>query len=66
MKNIIYCLLFCIGLICTSNAYGQTLDKNDLEAKIDALIPTQVNDSTPGLVIGVVQKGDCHSAVAII
>ena len=58
MKNIIYCLLFCVGLICTSNAYGQTLDKNNLEDKIDALIPTQVNDSTPGLVIGVVQKGE--------
>jgi CubicO group peptidase (beta-lactamase class C family) len=58
MKNIIYCVLFCIGLICTSNAYGQTLDKNDLEAKIDALIPTEVNDSTPGLVIGIVQKGE--------
>jgi CubicO group peptidase (beta-lactamase class C family) len=58
MKNIIYCILFCIGLICTSNAYGQTIDKNDLEAKIDALIPTEVNDSTPGLVIGIVQKGE--------
>jgi CubicO group peptidase (beta-lactamase class C family) len=58
MKNIIYCILFCVGLSCTSNAYGQTLDKIDLEAKIDALIPTQVNDSTPGLVIGVVQKGE--------
>jgi CubicO group peptidase (beta-lactamase class C family) len=58
MKNIIYCVLFCIGLICTSNAYGQTVDKNDLEAKIDALIPTEVNDSTPGLVIGIVQKGE--------
>jgi len=58
MKNLIYCILFCVGLICTSNAYGQTLDKNDLEAKIDDLIPTQVNDSTPGLVIGVVQKGE--------
>jgi CubicO group peptidase (beta-lactamase class C family) len=58
MKNIIYCLLFCIGLICTSNAYGQTIDKNNLEAKIDALIPTQVNDTTPGLIIGIVQKGE--------
>lgn len=58
MKNIIYGILFCIGLICTSNAYGQTIDNNDLEAKIDALIPTQVNDSTPGLVIGIVQKGE--------
>ena len=57
MKNIIYCILFCVALICTSNIYGQTLDKNNLEAKIDALIPTQVNDSTPGLVVGIVQNG---------
>lgn len=58
MKNIIYCILFCVGLICTSNTYGQTLDENNLKTKIDALIPTQVNDSTPGLVIGIVQKGE--------
>lgn len=58
MKNIIYCILFCVALICTSNTYGQTLDKNNLEAKIDALIPTQVNDSTPGLVVGIVQNGE--------
>jgi len=58
MKNIIYCILFCVGLIGISNTYGQTLDKNNLEAKIDVLIPTQVNDSTPGLVVGVVQNGE--------
>lgn len=58
MKNMVYYVLFCIGFICTLNAYGQTFDKNDLEAKIDALIPTEVNDSTPGLVIGIVQKGE--------
>ena len=58
MKNIIYRIFFCVGLICTSNAYSQTIDKNNLETKIDALIPTQVNDSTPGLVIGIVQKGE--------
>ncbi len=57
MKNIIYYLLFCVGLICSTNTYGQTLDNNNLEAKIEALIPTQVNDSTPGLVLGVVQNG---------
>jgi len=42
MKNIIYCLLFCVGLICSSNSYGQTLDRNNLENKIKALIPTQL------------------------
>lgn len=58
MKNIIYCIFFCVGLICTPNIFGQTLDNNTLEAKIEALIPTQVNDSTPGLVLGIVQNGE--------
>lgn len=58
MKNIIYCILFCVGLICTPNIFGQTLDNNNLEAKIETLIPTQVNDSTPGLVLGIVQNGE--------
>ena len=58
MKNIIYCLLFCVGLIYSQNTYGQVFDKNKLEVKIDALIPTEVNDSTPGLVVGIVQKGE--------
>jgi CubicO group peptidase (beta-lactamase class C family) len=57
MKKIVYFILFCIGLIYSPNVNGQIIDKNELEAKIDALVPTQVNDSTPGLVIGIVQKG---------
>ena len=57
MKNIFNYILFCVILIFTLYANGQTINKNNLEAKIDALIPTQVNDSTPGLVIGVVQNG---------
>lgn len=58
MKNIIYCILFCVGLIYTANVNGQVVDKNELEAKIDSLIPAQINDTTPGLVIGIVQKGE--------
>ncbi|MGK0413036.1 MAG: CubicO group peptidase (beta-lactamase class C family) [Polaribacter sp.] len=57
MKKIIYFILFSIGLIYSPNVNSQIIDKNELEAKIDALVPTQVNDSTPGLVIGIVQKG---------
>ena len=41
MKNIIYCVLFCFGLISTSHIYGQTIDKNDLEDKIAQLIITK-------------------------
>lgn len=58
MKNIIYYILFSIGLIYSPNAIGQVFDNNELEVKIDALIPTQVNDTTPGLVIGIVQNGE--------
>ncbi len=58
MKKTIYYILLCIGLICSPYVNGQVIDKNALEDKIDALIPSQVNDSTPGLVIGIVQKGE--------
>ena len=58
MKHIIYYILFSIVLIYPPNATGQIVNLKDLEIKIDALIPTQVNDTTPGLVIGVVQKGE--------
>jgi len=58
MKNIFYYILLCIGLIHSPNVNGQVIDKNALEDKIDALVPSQVNDSTPGLVIGIVQKGE--------
>ncbi len=58
MKKIFYSILCYTVLIYTSNIYGQTIDKNNLETKIDALIPKQVNDSTPGLVIGIIQNGE--------
>jgi len=58
MKNIIYSILFYVGLICSLTANGQVIDKNELEVQIDSLIPIHVKDSTPGLIIGVVQKGE--------
>ncbi len=58
MKNLIYYFLLSAGLFYSVNTNGQFFDKSDLEAKIDALIPAQVNDSTPGLVIGIVHKGE--------
>ncbi len=58
MRNSIYYILFCIGLIYSSNISGQVIDKNKLEVKIDALVSKQVNDSTPGLVVGIVKKGE--------
>jgi len=58
MKKIFYYILFSVGLIYSPNVFGQVIDKNDLEARIDALIPKQVNDTTPGLVVGIVQKGE--------
>lgn len=58
MKKIIFYILFYFGLFYSPNSNGQVFDKNELEIKIDALIPTEVSDSTPGLVIGIVQKGE--------
>ena len=57
MKKLIFYILFCLGLFYSSNSNGQVLDKNELENKIDALVPKMVNDSTPGLVVGIVQDG---------
>lgn len=57
MKKLIFYILFCLGLFYSSNSIGQVLDKNELENKIDELVPKMVNDSTPGLVIGIVQHG---------
>ena len=58
MKNFIFYILFPAVLIFSTKLQGQVHDQHQLELKIDALIPNQVNDSTPGLVIGVVQKGE--------
>lgn len=57
MKNIIYYFLFCIALIGTQKTSGQSIDISDLETKIAALIPSTVNDTTPGLVVGIVHNG---------
>lgn len=58
MKKSIFYILFCFGLFFSQNSYGQVFDKNELEIRIDDLIPKGVNDSTPGLVIGIVSKGE--------
>lgn len=58
MKKITLYFLFCIVLIYVQNTNAQDFNKRDLEVKIDSLIPNIVNDTTPGLVIGIVQKGE--------
>lgn len=57
MNNIVYYFLLSICLIYAPISKGQSIHNNNLEHKIDSLIPKQINDSTPGIVIGVVQKG---------
>lgn len=57
MKKIILFCLICTGSIGSPSAKGQVFHKDVLESRIDSLIPKQVNDTTPGLVIGVVQQG---------
>jgi CubicO group peptidase (beta-lactamase class C family) len=58
MKKIIFLFLFSIGLFYSPIANGQSISQDNLEAKIDALIPKQINDTTPGLVVGIVHKGE--------
>ena len=56
MKSLFFTAL-CIGLFNLPAINAQTVNINQLESKIEALIPEQVNDTTPGLVIGIVQNG---------
>jgi CubicO group peptidase (beta-lactamase class C family) len=57
MKNQLTHTFLFLVLICSSISDAKVFDKKELEAKIDALIPSGVNQSTPGLVIGIVQNG---------
>ena len=56
MKNILNYTLFSIVLLCFLTNHAKALDNKQLEKKINALIPAEINDSTPGLVIGIVHK----------
>jgi CubicO group peptidase (beta-lactamase class C family) len=58
MKNILILLSICLGFGSLTDAQGQAINSDELELKIDALVPKQVNDTTPGLVIGIVQNGE--------
>ncbi len=54
-KNFVLVLI--IGFF-TLPVAGQSIDPVQLEASIDALVPPDINDSTPGLVVGVVRGGE--------
>ena len=58
MKNTIFYILLYSLLVYAPIIQGQTYDRNALEIKIDSLIPEAVNDTTPGLIIGIVQNGE--------
>ncbi|MTB52103.1 serine hydrolase [Lewinella sp. W8] len=47
-----------LSLYWSTAANGQELHLQDLEAKVESLVPSAVNDTTPGLVIGVVHEGE--------
>ena len=56
MKNIL--LLISIWFGAFINVQGQSFNSDEFEAKIDSLIPTAINDTAPGLVLGVVHNGE--------
>ncbi|NNK70191.1 MAG: beta-lactamase family protein [Flavobacteriaceae bacterium] len=58
MRHFILSIGLLFVLIIVPNAFGQGADLSNLESQIDSLVPKQVNDSTPGLVIGVVKNGE--------
>ncbi len=56
MKKSYYVL--CVFLFFISiQTHSQDIQSSEIEAKIDALIPSRVKDSTPGLVVGIVKDG---------
>ncbi|WP_191860213.1 serine hydrolase domain-containing protein [Hanstruepera ponticola] len=56
MKKLFVYVLISFSILFSIQSTSQVLDSKTIEAKIDALVPTQVNDTTPGLVIGIVQN----------
>lgn len=55
MKHLILIGLLYLGL---GSIEAQTIDKAELVKNIEALIPKAINDTTPGLIVGVVHKGE--------
>jgi hypothetical protein len=55
MKKRLY-FLFAILLSVSISTIAQDIQPSELESKIDALVPASVNDSTPGLVVGIVKE----------
>lgn len=51
-------LLTLISTISISTIVAQDINTQDLENKIDALVPKTVNDTTPGFVLGIVHNGE--------
>jgi CubicO group peptidase (beta-lactamase class C family) len=51
-------ILILSSLFWTVDTKGQDIKIEGLEAKIESLIPSTVNDTTPGLVVGIVHKGE--------
>nr|WP_297782768.1 serine hydrolase domain-containing protein [uncultured Allomuricauda sp.] len=50
-------LLLSIFLTLSLKTVAQEIQTSQIEAKINALVPSQVQDSTPGLVVGIVKDG---------
>lgn len=56
MKNILLLISTWLGIL--TNVQGQSFNSDELEAKIDSLIPKEINDTTAGLVLGIVKNGE--------
>ena len=58
MNRLFLSLLLGVLVIQSAVLKGQTIDHETLEAQIDAMVPAGVNDTTPGLVVGIVKNGE--------
>ena len=59
MKNhISLCILIFSSLFWTFDTTAQDINIKGLNTKIESLIPAVINDTTPGLVVGVIHNGE--------
>jgi CubicO group peptidase (beta-lactamase class C family) len=58
MKKIPTYIVIGFLLLLSTKIMAQKIATSELEAKINSLIPSQVKDTTPGLVIGIVKNGE--------
>ena len=56
MKQIPFYSLIFVGILLTLSLKSQNINHSELNVKIESLIPTTVNDTTPGFVLAIIKE----------